>query len=365
MSDLFVTSHTPVLGTGRALRTYGVVAALARRGPVEVAYVAFDAAAPAAAFEQLPGVTLRRLEASRGARRALAYARARARGVPAGLARAVSPELVAAADGHHGRVIADGPTVAAALMGLAGRRDVVFLAHNLESGFRHSAALERFERRVLQTFSESWMATRADAGGARALAGREIAGREIAVRYVPNVVDVARIEPAAGPRGTQRVLLVADFTYAPNREGLEFLAGEVMPLVWERLPGARLAVAGRGLEHPPDDDRVEALGFVDDLAAVYDTADAVAVPMLTGGGSPLKFVEALAHGLPVVATDHAARLLEDGEAGEHFLAAGGAEDFARALVSALCGQVAGIGAQGRALAERSYSIDALAGLLGA
>lgn len=360
MSDLFVTSHTPVLGTGRALRTFGVVAALARLGPVEVAYVAFDAAAPAAAYEQLPGVTLRRLEASRGARRASAYVRARTQGVPAGLARAVSPELVAAADGHHGRVIADGPTVAAALLGLAGRRDVVFLAHNLESGFRHSPALERFERRVLQTFSESWMATRADAGGAQALAGREIA-----VRYVPNVVDVARIEPAAGPRGTQRVLLVADFTYAPNREGLAFLAGEVMPLVWERLPGARLTVAGRGLEHPPDDDRVEALGFVDDLEAAYDTADAVAVPMHTGGGSPLKFVEALAHGLPVIASDHAARLLEDGAAGEHFLAAAGAQDFADALVRALRGQAAGIGERGRALAERCYSIDALAGMLGA
>jgi glycosyltransferase involved in cell wall biosynthesis len=358
MSDLLVTSHTPVLGSGRALRTYGVVAALARSGPVEVAYVAFDAAAPSAAYAQLPGVTLRRLEASRGARRALAYARARLQGVPGDLARAISPELAAAADGHRGRVIADGPAVAAALLGLAGRREIVFLAHNLESGFRHSAALERFERRVLQTFSQSWMATRADAAGAQALAEREID-----VRYVPNVVDVARIEPAQGPRGTHRVLLVADFTYEPNREGLAFLAGEVMPLVWERLPDARLAVAGRGLDKPPDDDRVQALGFVDDLEAVYAMADAVAVPMLTGGGSPLKFVEALAHGIPVVASDHAAGLLEDGKAGEDFLAAAGAPDFADALVRTLRGQAAGVGEHGRALAERSYSIEALAGLL--
>ena len=46
MTDLVVTAHTPALGTGRALRTYGVVAALARNGPVEVAYVPFGGPSP-------------------------------------------------------------------------------------------------------------------------------------------------------------------------------------------------------------------------------------------------------------------------------------------------------------------------------
>ena len=155
MADLVVTSHTPALGSGRALRVYGVVAALARSGPVEVAYAPFGDPEPATAYTTLANVTLRRLEPTRGLGRAVAYARARAHGVPDGLARAVSPALVHSADaaGPDTRVIADGPAVAAALMPLAARRPVVHLAHNLESGFRHTPALERFERRVLHAFA--------------------------------------------------------------------------------------------------------------------------------------------------------------------------------------------------------------------
>ena len=78
MSDLLVTAITPTLGSGTGLRTYGVVAALARHGPVEVAYVVWGAPEPAAEYRWLANVTLRELRASRGPRRAVEYALARA-----------------------------------------------------------------------------------------------------------------------------------------------------------------------------------------------------------------------------------------------------------------------------------------------
>ena len=211
---------------------------------------------------------------------------------------------------------------------------------------------------MLETFAESWMPTRADMEGAVALGAQRAA-----LRHVPNVVDVQAIAPAAGHRGSMRVLLVADFSYEPNRDGLAHLADDVMPLVWEQEPEARLTVVGRGLETPPGDARVEVRGFVDDLEAEYAGADAVAVPMRHGGGSPLKFVEALAHALPVVATAHAAALLEEGEAGRDFLAAPNAAGFADALVLALRGGAQAQAAAGRALAERAYSVEALAGAI--
>ena len=74
VSRMLVTPMTPVLGSGAGLRTYGVVAALARHGAVEVAYATFGAPQPDAAYERLAGVTLRALVPSRGAGRALAYA---------------------------------------------------------------------------------------------------------------------------------------------------------------------------------------------------------------------------------------------------------------------------------------------------
>ena len=360
--DLVVTSLTPTLASGTGLRTYGVVAALARHRPVDVAYVVHGADTPAPEYGALENVNTLPLSASRGLRRGWAYARARSRGVPDDLARGVSPELAGAADSvpSGDRLIADGPVVAAALLPLARRRGGVYLAHNLESGFRgEGPALSQFEREVLRTFSESWMATRADQRSAA-----ELAGDGITTRYVPNVVDVERILPVA-PAGGGVLLFVGDFTYAPNREGLGFLLGEVLPIAWRSRPGIRLVVAGRGAPDPPSDDRIEVLGFVEDLRSVYQRADAAVVPLLHGGGSPLKFVEALAYGLPVIATPHAAGLLEEGGANEHFLVAADGPEFARAVSSLLDdpGRAGRLGAAGRELAERSYSIDALATLL--
>ncbi len=136
--DLVVTSLTPTLASGTGLRTYGVVAALARHRPVDVAYVVHGADTPAPEYGGLENVNTLPLSASRGLRRGWAYARARSRGVPDDLARGVSPELAGAADSvpSGDRLIADGPVVAAALLPLAGRRGAVYLAHNLESGFR-------------------------------------------------------------------------------------------------------------------------------------------------------------------------------------------------------------------------------------
>jgi glycosyltransferase involved in cell wall biosynthesis len=366
MSALLVTAITPTLGSGTGLRTYGVVAALARHGPVEVAYVAWGASAPAAEYERLGNLTLRELRASRGPRRAVEYALARARGVPRDLARGVSPALADAAHAapSHLRVIADGPVAAAAMLPLARRRKMLYLAHNLESsGFRREserAGLERFEREMLGTFSETWMATRADERGAK-----ELAGEGIATRYVPNVVDTDRITPVAPP-GAEHLLFVGDLTYEPNLEALGFLSDGVLPAVWEQRSEVRLTVVGRGGPDAPRDPRIEAPGFVEDLADAYGAADIVLVPLQRGGGSPLKFIEGLAYGLPVVASSHAARLLEDGVSGRDFLAADGAADFAAAILRLLADpeRSSALGAAGRKLAVQRYSIDALASLLG-
>jgi len=291
--------------------------------------------------------------------------------VPAGFARGISPELVDRASAlasaeDRGRVIADGPIAAAALRRLAARRAVIYNAHNLESAFRgdlasasrrHVHLLQRFERAVLSRASEAWMVSEPDLEGARALCP------SAKLRYAPNVVDVAAIVPVAACVGERRALFVASFSYEPNRNGLRFLLDEVFPLVWAQLPDARLALVGAGLESAPSEDpRVETLGFVEDLAGAYASASCVVVPLLDGGGTPLKLIEALAYGLPVVATPRATSglALRDGE---HCLIAGDAPAFAAALVRVLSQGAPELARNGRELVERRYSIETLSSLL--
>jgi glycosyltransferase involved in cell wall biosynthesis len=366
MSYLIVSSITPTLRSGTGLRTYGVAAALARHDAVEIAYVVFGPSPPAPEYAELSNVTTRRLRASRGVRRGIEFVRAVGGGVPVGIARGISPELARAPAGVPAdvNVIADGPVAAAALLSLARRRELVYLAHNLESSrFTEGSerrAHERFERRAFRAFSESWMATRADERGARALAGDRIA-----TRYVPNVIDVTRITPVSSP-GTGRVLFVGDFTYRPNLEALYFLGDQVLPHVWQTMRDVRLLAVGAGLPDVPRDRRIETPGFVEDLASAYAAADVVVVPLLRGAGSPLKFVEGLAYGLPVVTTPHAAALLEDGVPDRDFVVGDGATGFAAAIAGLLSDPARArvIGRAGRAVAERYYSVDHLATLLG-
>lgn len=359
MSTLVLSAYAPRTDSGRGLRTYGVVAALARNDSVELSYRPFGGDEPDEAFRALADVRFTTLRGGRGWRRATSFLGARRRGVPDAFARGVAPSMAAkaAVAATDTRIVADGPTVAAALLGLARTRAVHYCAHNVESAFRDEPGLRpeataRFERRVLETMAESWMVSAADIEDARALAP------EARLRLVPNAVDVAAVAPVV-PCGEQRILFAADHTYGPNAEARAFLVADVMPRVWRVLPAARLAIAGRGDVPIAGDRRIERLGFVEDLGALYETCDAVAVPLVRGGGSPLKFVEALARGLPVVATGRAARGLEVVE-GEHFLRGDDPNAFATALVLALRGDAAAVAAAGRTLAERLYSIEALA-----
>jgi glycosyltransferase involved in cell wall biosynthesis len=101
---------------------------------------------------------------------------------------------------------------------------------------------------------------------------------------------------------------------------------------------------------------------VDDLAAVYASARCAVVPLLQGGGTPLKLIEALAHGLPVVATPRAAAGLELRD-GEHCLLADGGQAFANALVGVLRDGAPELGRRGRELVAERYSIEALSALV--
>jgi glycosyltransferase involved in cell wall biosynthesis len=368
MRTAIATSHTPTLDSGRARRTYGIVRALAAQGPVDLVYGAFGADHPDPAYEAIAGLTLHRVERPGALGRLPAYARARISGVPDDFARGIWPGVAAttarlAGDREPVRVIAEGPVAAAALLPLASRRPAVYSSHNLESAFRHRlaeagsslAALERFERLLINRFQESWMVSPADMEGAAALAP----GANL--RLVPNVVDVAAIEPVPPRHGEKKVLFVADLGYEPNRGALAFLLERAMPSLWERDPEVRLVLAGKGSEAiGPADPRVEASGFVPDLRQLYLAAGCVAVPLLEGGGSPLKFVEALAYGVPVAATPLAAAGL-DVRAGEHYAeGADDGEDFATALQAALDPARGNpLAVAGRELAEHQYSIEAL------
>lgn len=117
-----------------------------------------------------------------------------------------------------------------------------------------------------------------------------------------NGVDVEGITPApqAGPPS---VLMVGRWSYGPNIDGLRWFLDQVRPHLDASLP---VVVAGSGAGGQVKGWIAEAgWTFHDtpaDLAPLYASASAVAVPVLEGGGTRGKILEALAHERLIVTT---------------------------------------------------------------
>ena len=128
------------------------------------------------------------------------------------------------------------------------------------------------------------------------------------VRSIPNGAEQAS-RPAARQSGPV-VCFVGSLNYGPNIDSAKVLIGTIAPLVWEKVPDARFVLAGRRPE--PEvlalaGPRVEVLANVPSVLDVFQSADVAAFPDEHGVGIRNSVREALAAGLPVVATPVAAR----------------------------------------------------------
>lgn len=131
------------------------------------------------------------------------------------------------------------------------------------------------------------------------------------------------------------MLFLGSFRHLPNRIGLEWFVRQVLPLVLERCPQARLIVAGA--EAPPQhlyEDRscaVELLGFVEDVREPLARYAVFVCPVLSGSGVRVKLLEAFASGIPPVSTRIGAEGLAR-QSGDVCLLADEPLDFARKIL---------------------------------
>ena len=137
------------------------------------------------------------------------------------------------------------------------------------------------------------------------------------VRILPNIPDLSLIDlPAPDFADTAPVILYfGTLSWQPNIEGLERLLTSIFPVVRGQVPEARLVVAGAGAS-PALGGRVAAtegaefIGEVSDPEPLYRHARLLVDATRSGGGTRLKILNALARGIPVVASGIAAQGLE-------------------------------------------------------
>lgn len=127
------------------------------------------------------------------------------------------------------------------------------------------------------------------------------------VEVLPLGVDVERF-----CKGTQAVLSpVVVFTgnmfYQPNVDAVLWFAQHCWPAIKAAIPNVRLIVVGNRPQESvvtlgKQDPAIKVTGRVDSVAAVLQTAAVAVAPMRSGSGMQFKILEAMACGVPVVAT---------------------------------------------------------------
>jgi glycosyltransferase involved in cell wall biosynthesis len=189
------------------------------------------------------------------------------------------------------------------------------------------------------------------------------------IRYVPNGIDLSRFAATRPPRGKAEPVIG---TVAALRE--EKNLGRLIR-AFARLPAGRLVIVGDGPEHAAltvlaadlgVSNRVEFAGHQTDTADFYARFDLFALSSDTEQ-MPLSVIEAMASGLPVVATDVGdVRLMVSPENAAFITALDdGALGFALAALAADPAERARLGAANLAKARRDFDQAAMFATYGA
>jgi glycosyltransferase involved in cell wall biosynthesis len=124
------------------------------------------------------------------------------------------------------------------------------------------------------------------------------------------------------------------FTTGPNlfnTQGYLYFAKRVLPIILAEIPDFELQVTGSCCQQVAPTQGIALLGFVPDLKLVYERAKFLVCPVFGGTGQQVKIVEAMAHGLPVVALTAAAKMSPI-EHGINGFVANDATEFARYVI---------------------------------
>jgi len=167
-------------------------------------------------------------------------------------------------------------------------------------------------------------------------------GPVVPIEIIPNCLDSASYAGISAQPEPETLIFTGALTFQANYEAVRHFLEKIYPLIKQELPGVRFCITGRneGITLPlaEQDPSVTMTGFVDDVRPLIANSWMSVVPLLTGGGTRFKILEALALGTPVVATSKGAEGLTL-ESGKHLLITDEPEAFAAAVVR-LCGDSA-------------------------
>lgn len=180
---------------------------------------------------------------------------------------------------------------------------------------------------------------------------------------VRNGISLDQFQPFERSTAPAAVIFTGAMDYLPNVDAVRYFCHEILPLVRHRVPETRVYIVGlnpsaevRRLAETPG---VTVTGMVPDVRPYYHRASVCVAPLRIGRGVQNKVLQAMAMGLPVVASSVAHRGLE-AVPGRHLHVEDKPEVFAERVIGLLVSprDAVAMGRQGRAFVESHHGWDA-------
>jgi glycosyltransferase involved in cell wall biosynthesis len=163
-------------------------------------------------------------------------------------------------------------------------------------------------------------------------------GLQTELKVLPNGVD-ARLFDCTPSATNDTLLFVGGLYYAPNADAAKWFTRYIFPRVKRARPKVQLHLVGqwpgRAVQRLARIPGVMVTGTVWDVMSYLERTTVFVAPLRVGGGFPNKVGEALAAGVPVVATPAAYAGIPGLEHGTHLLEAKDPEEFANKTLQLL------------------------------
>jgi glycosyltransferase involved in cell wall biosynthesis len=139
--------------------------------------------------------------------------------------------------------------------------------------------------------------------------------------------------------GSKNILFIGLLSWWPNKDAVLWFYHRIFPIVKEKIPQAKFMVIGA---NPPEeikrigkqDRSVEVAGYVKNVHSYFRKTGVFVAPIRAGAGVRIKILDALARGLPIVATKRSATGIKVKD-GKNICLADKEEDFTNAVVKLL------------------------------
>jgi glycosyltransferase involved in cell wall biosynthesis len=149
---------------------------------------------------------------------------------------------------------------------------------------------------------------------------------------IPNCINLSEYESIEKSPRLDSLIFTGSFSYNPNYEAMVWFLEKVFPLIQINYTLLKLVITGNHQDRflqPVSN--VTLTGYVEDVRPLIARSSVSVVPILTGGGTRLKILEAMALHTPVVTTSKGAEGL-DVKHGLNILIADTPDEFAGNII---------------------------------